>query len=95
MLAEGGVKFTAMRYAAPPHPNPLPSCPQALAVLAEGGVKFIAMRCAGYDRVDVAAADALGIKVRALTNAACVFAWQFVFLRGWVCWVGRAVPRAH
>jgi hypothetical protein len=31
--------------------------------LAEGGVKFIAMRCAGYDRVDVAAANAAGIKV--------------------------------
>jgi phosphoglycerate dehydrogenase-like enzyme len=32
-------------------------------VLAEQGVKLIAMRCAGFDRVDVAAAAAHGIKV--------------------------------
>ncbi|GBF92738.1 hypothetical protein Rsub_05107 [Raphidocelis subcapitata] len=31
--------------------------------LAKAGVKFIAMRCAGYDRVDVAAANEAGIKV--------------------------------
>ncbi|KAI8475368.1 MAG: D-isomer-specific 2-hydroxyacid dehydrogenase NAD-binding protein [Monoraphidium minutum] len=36
---------------------------QAVRALAEGGVKFIAMRCAGYDRVDVAAAREAGIRV--------------------------------
>lgn len=37
--------------------------PEVLKVLAEGGVKLIAMRCAGYDRVDVKAANKLGIRV--------------------------------
>lgn len=36
---------------------------ETLKVLAEGGVKLIAMRCAGYDRVDLAAAKELGIRV--------------------------------
>ncbi|KAI8463144.1 MAG: putative D-lactate dehydrogenase [Monoraphidium minutum] len=36
---------------------------EVVEALAELGVKFIAMRCAGYDRVDVAAANAAGIKV--------------------------------
>lgn len=31
--------------------------------LARGGTKLIAMRCAGYDRVDVHAAAALGMRV--------------------------------
>ncbi|CAD7698435.1 unnamed protein product [Ostreobium quekettii] len=31
--------------------------------LAAGGVKLIAMRCAGYDRVDVKAAETQGIKI--------------------------------
>jgi hypothetical protein len=35
-----------------------------LEVLAEGGTRVIAMRCAGFDRVDVSAAESLGIKVR-------------------------------
>ena len=35
-----------------------------LEVLAEGGTRVIAMRCAGFDRVDVSAAERLGIKVR-------------------------------
>lgn len=36
---------------------------EALASLAQAGVKLVALRCAGYDRVDLAAADELGIKV--------------------------------
>jgi D-lactate dehydrogenase len=36
---------------------------QAVAKLAEAGVKLIAMRCAGYDRVDLEACEAHGIKV--------------------------------
>jgi len=36
---------------------------RAVGALAAEGVKFIAMRCAGYDRVDVNAAAAAGIKV--------------------------------
>ena len=35
-----------------------------LEVLAEGGTRVIAMRCAGFDKVDVSAAESLGIKVR-------------------------------
>lgn len=31
--------------------------------MAEGGVRLIALRCAGYDRVDVAAAAAAGMRV--------------------------------
>ncbi|OLQ86382.1 lactate dehydrogenase [Vibrio panuliri] len=34
-----------------------------LKELAENGVKLIAMRCAGYDRVDLAAAKQLGLQV--------------------------------
>lgn len=34
-----------------------------LAGLATAGVRLVALRCAGYDRVDVAAANALGISV--------------------------------
>ncbi len=37
--------------------------PQVLEVLAEGGTRVIAMRCAGFDRVDVGAAESLGMKV--------------------------------
>ncbi len=43
-----------------------PFCPvhgQVLELLAKGGVRFIAMRCAGYDRVDLQAAQRLGIRV--------------------------------
>lgn len=36
---------------------------EVIEALAEQGVKFIAMRCAGYDRVDVEAANRAGIKV--------------------------------
>ncbi|KAK3245446.1 hypothetical protein CYMTET_44979 [Cymbomonas tetramitiformis] len=36
---------------------------EVIETLSSGGVKFIAMRCAGYDRVDVAAANAAGIRV--------------------------------
>lgn len=36
---------------------------EVLKILADGGVKLIAMRCAGYDRVDVEAANQLGIRV--------------------------------
>jgi len=36
---------------------------ETIDVLADNGVKFIAMRCAGYDRIDVAAAHKKGIKV--------------------------------
>jgi len=35
----------------------------AIEILASGGVKCIAMRCAGFDRVDLAAAQKLGIRV--------------------------------
>ncbi|MEE4455190.1 2-hydroxyacid dehydrogenase [Novosphingobium resinovorum] len=35
----------------------------ALEVLAEGGVQLLALRCAGYNNVDLAAAEALGIAV--------------------------------
>ena len=35
-----------------------------LEVLASGGTRIIAMRCAGFDRVDIGAAESLGIKVR-------------------------------
>ena len=31
--------------------------------MADGGVKFIAMYCAGFDRVDVEAANRLGLRV--------------------------------
>lgn len=34
-----------------------------LNILAQGGIKTIAMRCAGYDRVDLHAAESLGLKV--------------------------------
>jgi D-lactate dehydrogenase len=34
-----------------------------LEVLAKHGVKLIAMRCAGYDRIDLAAAQELGLRV--------------------------------
>ncbi|GAB4816217.1 hypothetical protein N2152v2_003263 [Parachlorella kessleri] len=34
-----------------------------IQVLAEGGVRFLAMRCAGFDKVDVAAAAKYGLKV--------------------------------
>lgn len=34
-----------------------------LTALADGGTRFIAMRCAGFNNVDLAAADALGIQV--------------------------------
>ena len=36
---------------------------QVVAKLASAGIKLIAMRCAGYDRVDLAACAAAGIKV--------------------------------
>lgn len=36
---------------------------EVISTLADGGVKFVAMRCAGFDRVDVKAAHAKGIKV--------------------------------
>ncbi|UUM32854.1 2-hydroxyacid dehydrogenase [Vibrio japonicus] len=36
---------------------------EVLTSLAENGVKMIAMRCAGFDRVDLQAAKALGIQV--------------------------------
>ena len=36
---------------------------QVLELLAEGGTQCIAMRCAGFDRVDMGAAEKLGIKV--------------------------------
>lgn len=36
---------------------------ETIDTLADGGVRFIAMRCAGYDRIDVAAAHKRGIKV--------------------------------
>lgn len=36
---------------------------EVLEVLKSGGVKLIALRCAGFDRVDLAAAEELGIKV--------------------------------
>jgi D-lactate dehydrogenase len=52
----------------------------ALKVFAERGVKFIAMRCAGYDRVDVAAAAKLGIKA-CVMRALCLYCiWLFLFL---------------
>ncbi|MBC9176423.1 2-hydroxyacid dehydrogenase [Pseudoroseomonas ludipueritiae] len=35
----------------------------ALAVLAEGGTRLVAMRCAGFNNVDLAAAEKLGIAV--------------------------------
>jgi hypothetical protein len=52
----------------PHHPTPRPGTPppsiaQVVEILADCGVKFIAMRCAGYDRVDVKAANAAGIQV--------------------------------
>lgn len=34
-----------------------------LKLLAEGGTKLIAMRCAGFDKVDLAAAKELGLQV--------------------------------
>lgn len=37
---------------------------QVVKKLAENGVKLIALRCAGYDRVDIAACEEHGIKVR-------------------------------
>lgn len=37
--------------------------PEVCAALKAAGVRLIAMRCAGFDRVDVAAANALGITV--------------------------------
>ena len=36
---------------------------ETIDVLADGGIRFIAMRCAGYDRIDVAAANKRGIRV--------------------------------
>lgn len=36
---------------------------QVMSKLAECGVKLIAMRCAGFDRVDLAAAEEHGIQV--------------------------------
>jgi D-lactate dehydrogenase len=36
---------------------------ETIDTLAENGVKFIAMRCAGFDRIDVAAAHEKGIRV--------------------------------
>lgn len=36
---------------------------ETLANLANHGVRFIAMRCAGFNNVDIAAANALGLKV--------------------------------
>ncbi len=36
---------------------------QVLEKLAEVGVKMIAMRCAGFDKVNLAAAEKLGIQV--------------------------------
>jgi D-lactate dehydrogenase len=50
-----------MRMQHLPQTAPPPAL-QVIKHLAKAGVKFIAMRCAGYDRVDVAAANAAGIK---------------------------------
>ncbi|KAL4539527.1 hypothetical protein Ndes2437B_g02104 [Nannochloris sp. 'desiccata'] len=36
---------------------------ETIDTLADNGVRFIAMRCAGYDRIDVAAAQKRGIRV--------------------------------
>ena len=36
---------------------------QVIDVLAEGGVRFVVMRCAGFDKVDLQACKARGIKV--------------------------------
>ncbi len=49
---------------------------QVLEVLAEGGTRVIAMRCAGFDRVDVGAAESLGIKVLTMSSPRAAAASQ-------------------
>ncbi|GMH35309.1 hypothetical protein BSKO_03177 [Bryopsis sp. KO-2023] len=41
---------------------------EVLEILAEGGIKMVALRCAGYDGVDVHAANELGIRVTTVLN---------------------------
>ena len=40
-----------------------PGFPKVMARLAAGGTKLIVMRCAGYDKIDIEAADAAGISI--------------------------------
>lgn len=65
---------------------------EALEALAAGGVRFVALRCAGYNNVDLAAAERLGLPVVRVPAYSPEAVAEFTI--GMLLAVDRNIPRA-
>lgn len=66
---------------------------RTLEILAEKGVRVIAMRCAGYNNVDIAAAQRLGIKVLRVPSYSPYAVAEHTM--GLLLALNRKIPRAY